>query len=352
MKKLKRNWYQPEAVLPHRQTQSAEPAVEIAADEINEAPAADTATVQSSMDAAKELRQSLLADLHRFKHDKLYDEALACIQTLFDLKSGSNDLIYETAELHFLKEDYTGCYSHLQRFIAAEPLDARGSLLMTQLLLQFNQRDEAIDFLNKLLGQNIQQSFSEEKFYQSLDELISKLKRSIKAEKLLRRCPKLADYEKLRRRILRSAKQKAAQPEKTAADDINKGGIIMDELTKTIAHVWDMQRVNSDDTAVLLSAKADRLSDCIFCQVLSYKKKIWLFNCIAAALYRKGKIDTAVHLLRQAMMLDDENDLILKNLGYLLCQKGEYSAAQAVLSDIAAKDLATEDLLKKCQSEL
>lgn len=53
--------------------------------------------------------------------------------------------------------------------------------------------------------------------------------------------------------------------------------------------------------------------------------------------------------MRQALLLDDENDFILKNLGYLLCQNGEYPNALVVLKDIKHKDFAVLDLIAKCQ---
>ena len=303
-----------------------------------------------------QLRQKLYSDVQQFKRRGMYREALAALQTLSELHGAGSDLIYETAEIYFAMREYTDCYKWLQRFIAREPLDARGSLLMAQLLLCFNRRDDAVNFLNKLLNQK--PDFPEEKYYESLDRLIDKLKKILKAEKLLRRCPKLAGYEKIRRQMKRSFRQ-SADSGQNSATLITQGEIQMNEnqsavsegsykLGKTIDHVWEMQRANDDDTAALLEANAEKISECIFCLVLSYKKKLWLFNYIAGIFYYHDRIDAAVHLLRQALLLDDEDSLILKNLGYLLCKKGEYSAAKAALGDIAVKDFATQDLIRKC----
>ena len=350
MKKQKIKWYQPDAVLTQHQRQSCDPP-----DFIKTEPSAPPKPLQTD-----QLRQKLCSDVQQFKHRGLYREALAALQTLSELHGAGSDIIYETADIYFAMREYTDCYKWLQRFIAREPLDARGSLLMAQLLLCFDRRDDAVNFLNKLLNQ--QPDFPEEKYYESLDRLINKLKKILKAEKLLRRCPRLAAYEKKRRQMKRSARQSAAaDPDSSTL--ITQGEIQMNEnqstvpkdsykLAKTIEHVWEMQHAGDSDAAALLEAKAEKISECIFCLVLSYKKKLWLFNYIAGIFYYHDHIDAAVHLLRQAMLLDDENSLILKNLGYLLCKKGEYSAAKAALGDIAVKDFATQDLIRKCSDAI
>lgn len=346
MKKQKIKWYQPDAVMAKQQESDCRPP-----DFIKAEPSAPPEPPQTD-----QLRQKLCSDVQQFKRRGMYREALAALQTLSELHGAGSDLIYETAEIYFAMREYTDCYKWLQRFIAKEPLDARGSLLMAHLLLCFSRRDDAVNFLNKLLNQKA--DFPEEKYYESLDKLIDKLKKILKAEKLLRRCPKLAAYEKNRRQMKRSFRQ-SADSGRNSGTLITQGEIQMNEnqsavsegsykLGKTIDHVWEMQRANDNDTAALLEAKAEKISECIFCLVLSYKKKLWLFNYIAGIFYYHDRIDAAVHLLRQALLLDDEDSLILKNLGYLLCKKGEYSAAKAALGDIAVKDFATQDLIRKC----
>lgn len=346
MKKQKIKWYQPNAVTARQPENDRKPP-----DFIKSEPPAPPEQPQTD-----QLRQKLRSDVQQFKRRGLYREALAALQTLSELHGAGSGLIYETAEIYFAMREYTDCYKWLQRFIAKEPLDARGSLLMAQLLLCFDRRDDAVNFLNKLLNQK--PDFPEERHYESLDKLIDRLKKILKAEKLLRRCPKLAAYEKIRRQMKRSLRQ-PADGGRDSGTLITQGEMQMNEnqsavsagsykLAKTIEHVWDMQRANDDDTAALLEAKAEKISECIFCQVLSYKKKLWLFNCIAGVFYYHDRLDAAVHLLRQALLLDDEDGLILKNLGYLLCKKGEYSAAKAALGDIGVKDFATQDLIRKC----
>ena len=63
-----------------------------------------------------------------------------------------------------------------------------------------------------------------------------------------------------------------------------------------------------------------------------------------------NNLKTALYLLRQALLLDDENEIVLKNLGYLLYKNGEYKAASSVLEDITVKDFAVSDLIRQCRN--
>ena len=83
-------------------------------------------------------------------------------------------------------------------------------------------------------------------------------------------------------------------------------------------------------------------------QVLAYTKKLWLFNYIANIFRIHNDLNSAIYLLRQALLLDDENDLILANLGYLLYLNQDYINALNTLNDIKIKDFATLDLIQKC----
>lgn len=120
-------------------------------------------------------------------------------------------------------------------------------------------------------------------------------------------------------------------------------------LQNTINQIWDMQIANKENISTILATPCEQVSQCIMSQVLSYKKKIWLFNYLADIFRTHNNLQSAIFLLRQALLLDDENDFILKNLGYLLCQNGEYPNALVVLKDIKHKDFAILDLIAKCQ---
>lgn len=121
-------------------------------------------------------------------------------------------------------------------------------------------------------------------------------------------------------------------------------------LSTVLNRIWDMQTANNDDTKNILNYPAEEIGNAVMHQVLSYKKKIWLFNYLADIFRSHNNAKTALYLLRQALLLDDENDIILKNLGYLLYKNGEYKAALAALEDITVKDFAVLDLIRQCRN--
>lgn len=191
--------------------------------------------------------------------------------------------------------------------------------------------------------------------------IIEKLKKIFKADKLMRRCPNLNTYQKQRRQSLKTQKQKNPVNHNLTVHQstvINSAkGVIMPDtntninpaLQNTINQIWDMQIANKENISTILATPCEQVSQCIMSQVLSYKKKIWLFNYLADIFRTHNNLQSAIFLLRQALLLDDENDFILKNLGYLLCQNSEYPNALVVLKDIKHKDFAVLDLIAKCQ---
>ncbi len=271
-------------------------------------------------------KDDFLIEIHQFKQQKLYEEALSCIQLLFEKNIVDSDIIL---------------------------------LLEIQLLLVHGKKEETLTTLNHLLSNKI--TLKNEKDYQLLDMIIEKLKKIFKADKLMRRCPNLNTYQKQRRQSLKTQKQKNPVTHDLTVHQstvINSAkGVIMPDtntninpaLQNTINQIWDMQIANKENISTILATPCEQVSQCIMSQVLSYKKKIWLFNYLADIFRTHNNLQSAIFLLRQALLLDDENDFILKNLGYLLCQNGEYPNALVVLKDIKHKDFAVLDLIAKCQ---
>ena len=84
-------------------------------------------------------------------------------------------------------------------------------------------------------------------------------------------------------------------------------------------------------------------------QLLSLTKKLWLYNYVADIYRQHNKLTSAIYLLRQALLIDDENDLLLKNLGYTLYLNHEYAAALVTFEDILHKDFSVYDFIKQCR---
>ena len=304
-------------------------------------------------------KDDFLIEIHQFKQQKLYEEALSCIQLLFEKNIVDSDIIYELADTYLCLHDYERAFNWTQKLKAQSPQDCRSLLLEIQLLLVHGKKEEALTTLNHLLSNKI--TLKNEKDYQLLDMIIEKLKKIFKADKLMRRCPNLNTYQKQRRQSLKTQKQKNPVNHNLTVHQstvINSAkGVIMPDtntninpaLQNTINQIWDMQIANKENISTILATPCEQVSQCIMSQVLSYKKKLWLFNYLADIFRTHNNLQSAIFLLRQALLLDDENDFILKNLGYLLCQNGEYPNALVVLKDIKHKDFAVLDLIAKCQ---
>ena len=358
-------------------------------------------------DPVKSLRNIFLADLYKFKEEGLYEEALACIQSIIEVHGVDSELLLEAAQIYFLQGDYRRSANCLKSFQNVHPKDCRGFLLQAQIFLQTGKKDDALNTVEQLFKQEIK--ISSEEDYLALDKIIDKLKKIFKADKLSRRFPAIANYQKKRRQVLKNKMAKAQTLSDNANTKITDSTIVtnfqdtikttdkniakndnspqtnanMDEnniakndeinpiVTKptldnrsenedtnitddvifsAVSNIWDMQEITSEEKHILLNATGEKINEAILKQVLSYKKKIWLYNFLADVFRQNSNISMGIYLLRQALLLDDENDLLLKNLGYLLYKNKEYKSAQVALEDIHIKDFAVEELLISCKN--
>lgn len=422
MKKAHPKWFQEEAVLTSSIQNNDEQSNSIIEPKIQEQSSSELKQIhdeniesiesdeKDEKDSIQSLKEIFLDDLYKFKEEGLYDEALACIQSIFEVQGVDIDLLYEAAEIYFLMNDYRRAANCLKNFLEVKPNNCRGHLLKTQILLQIGNKENALSTIQNFFKQRIKITSPEE--YATLDQIIEKLKKNFKADKLFRRCPQILDYQKKRRQMLKTAKnQQLADENKpinksqneqvvsnstdsidstnvtnstisntsntpkenstimnstintqnTQAQTIDSPSVptIDTKLFDTIYHIWDMQSATSEEKVFIISTSKEDIHQAILKQVLSYKKKLWLYNYCANIFFQetdnttsksnKPNLDTAIYLLRQALLLDDENDLLLKNLGYLLYKKGELSAAKVVFEDIHTKDFATEEFIKLCQ---
>lgn len=327
-------------------------------------PSTKTISPSDSTNNNENLLNAILADIKNLKHKKAYEEVLSYIQHLFENKRNliTQDIIYELADVYFLMQDYQRAFNWIQKFSKQNPKDCRSFLLSAQIYLNLGKKEDALNTIDTLFKLNI--VLSTEQDYKNLDKIIEHLKKIFKTDKLLRRCPSINDYQKKRRYLLKQQKATNFSVEHSS-DKLNgssnsstntsitteksQGAIMPNSpLQQTINHIWDLQHASDEDINILLANNAPKISECIMTQVLAYTKKLWLFNYIANIFRIHNDLNSAIYLLRQALLLDDENDLILANLGYLLYLNQDYVNALTTLNDIKIKDFATLDLIQKC----
>lgn len=327
-------------------------------------PSTKTISPSDSTNNNENLLNAILADIKNLKHKKSYEEVLSYIQHLFENKRNliTQDIIYELADVYFLMQDYQRAFNWIQKFSKQNPKDCRSFLLSAQIYLNLGQKEDALNTIDTLFKLNI--VLSTEQDYKNLDKIIEHLKKIFKTDKLLRRCPSINDYQKKRRYLLKQQKATNFSVEHSS-DKLNgsstsstntsitteksQGAIMPNSpLQQTINHIWDLHHASDEDINILLANNAPKISECIMTQVLAYTKKLWLFNYIANIFRIHNDLNSAIYLLRQALLLDDENDLILTNLGYLLYLNQDYINALNTLNDIKIKDFATLDLIQKC----
>ena len=97
-------------------------------------------------------KNDFLLEIHQFKQQKLYEEALSCIQLLFEKNIVDSDIIYELADTYLCLHDYERAFNWTRKLKAQSPQDCRSLLLEIQLLLVHGKKEEALTTLNHLLS--------------------------------------------------------------------------------------------------------------------------------------------------------------------------------------------------------
>lgn len=60
-------------------------------------------------------KDDFLLEIHQFKQQKLYEEALSCIQLLFEKNIVDSDIIYELADTYLCLHDYERAFNWTQK---------------------------------------------------------------------------------------------------------------------------------------------------------------------------------------------------------------------------------------------
>lgn len=372
---------------------------------------------------AKEIEEEIAI----FVQQKKYYNAIKLMDKLLDLNRYDSELFFLRAKLHFLLKEYDEAYKFLDFFARENPRDYRLFLLNIEIKLKTNKKEEAIKVLDNFLFLYLQERiiFSALDIYEEVDEIINKIKKIYKWNKLIKMCPSIKAYENKKRKILKNwqkniadinkdakdkeeiktkmeeirevkepyknpsideasevfplekvqdksitkipAKDLAQNPKKEIAinqskdlDNIcNKAVDILkeknistinkevqeaklddfDTIFKIIKTLWEKGRLDEKDKDILLKSQLLLIEKAIKEQYLSLKKQIWLFTYVANLFRNREIFDSAIYLLRSALKYDDEDSILLKNIGYTLIQKGEIKAGLTFLEDSKKDDL-------------
>lgn len=139
-------------------------------------------------------------------------------------------------------------------------------------------------------------------------------------------------------KLLAEQKEKSPEPE----DEYRK--MTYEEIYALIKELWDKGRLGAKQQRMLARQEVNVIQKAIEQQVLSLRKKIWLYNYVANIFRQRVLFDEAIFLLRSALNYDDEDPTLLKNLGYTLLASGDSSVAKKVLEDARLGDIHRQNL--------
>ncbi|WP_196599957.1 tetratricopeptide repeat protein [Pectinatus frisingensis] len=308
-------------------------------------------------------------EIIELKKERKYNAAMEKIISLFNAGHTDADLMLDLAQIYYSTQDYMRAESW-----ARNSYNKDGSIDTLIFLAKIYSSDDKMEnmaeILNKILENNYNIFSDEQK--KVIDDLIFYIELTYELDEINKKFPNIAKWMNRNDAIdggFEGPEVIDSKEDEFFNDSINNeqqnecetDNDIEENITESFSNDESEKKVNdillelangeiiSDkEIDYLIQHSASGLIEAINGLSISLNKKILTDNFIAAAYYEKGKPDEAILLLKAALNIDDQNDLILKNIGFIFWEQGDKRKAQISLQAVGHKDFMVCNILKKC----
>ncbi len=303
------------------------------------------------------------------KKERKYNAAMEKIISLFNAGYTDADLMLDLAQIYYNTQDYTRAESW-----ARNSYNKDGStdtlIFLAKIYSSDDKMENMAEILNEILENNYDAFSDEQK--KLIDDLIFYVELTYELGEINKKFPNIAKWMNRNDAIDDSFEEPEATDNKEdeafndninneQQDECENDSSIEENITESFGNdesekkVKDIlvelasgESISDKEVDYLIQHNASGLIGAIDSLSVSLNKKILTDNFIAAAYYEKGKPDEAILLLKAALNIDDQNDLILKNIGFIFWTQGDRRKAQISLQAVEHKDFMVCDILKKC----
>ncbi|MDQ0205145.1 tetratricopeptide repeat protein [Pectinatus haikarae] len=308
-------------------------------------------------------------EIVELKKERKYNAVMEKIISLFNAGHTDADLMLDLAQIYYDTQDYARAETW-----AANSYNKSGDLDTLIFLAKIYSTDDKMDkmaeILNKILG-NDSDLFSEEQ-KKSTDDMVFYIELTYESDEIAEKFPNIAKGME-KEDILPEAdfeEEKFVDKVENIFTDNENNHIEIENNTltdETEIGPDDSQREEKIDGILQEMANGGNISDKDFAFVMRYPsavitegvnslhisltKKILLYNYIAASYYENNRFSDAIKILQEALAIDDQDDLILKNIGFVFFEQGDKGKAKIALQAVKNKDFMLCDLLKKCDGQ-
>ena len=267
------------------------------------------------------LRKEILT----LKDNEDYEEAMLKIVELFELGYNDIDVMYELAEIYYLTNDYERAATWVGKILGANNSHQETLLLAIKIYNNSGQSEKTLPVIELLLSR------SDAKFINENKEFFSG--------------------------IINVNKEQIAQF-KLISKFINADNIVLNEtsvsttsnevdfcINSYLTKILKQEQIADKEVDVAINQDKEVVAEAIMAYQTSLVNKIALYNYFSYAKFKLDALTDSIYYLKQALLIDDKNDLVLKNLGFVLFKNNEQSVAKEYLQKVQNKDFMVLDLL-------
>ena len=268
------------------------------------------------------LRKEILT----LKDNEDYEEAMLKIVELFDTGYNDIDIMYELAEIYYLTNDYERAATWVGKILGANNSHQETLLLAIQIYNNSGQSEKALPIIELLLSRSDAKFINENKEFFS--GIINKNIEQVTNYKLISNFINFNDFDEAEN----LSNEIPIQVKKVSINDY---------LRKILAQ----EEIADSEVDEIIKVSRDNISEEIMKFEASLVSKIALYNYFSFMQFKLNNFENSIYYLKQALIIDDQNDMLLKNIGFVLFKNNQMVESKEYLQKVKNKDFMVLDLL-------
>ena len=268
------------------------------------------------------LRKEILT----LKDNEDYEEAMLKIVELFDTGYNDIDIMYELAEIYYLTNDYERAATWVGKILGANNSHKKTLLLAIQIYNNSGQSEKALPVIELLLSRSDAKFINENKEFFS--GIINKNIEQVTNYKLISNFINFNDFDEAEN----LSNEIPIQVKKVSINDYLRKILVQEEIADS-------------EVDEIIKVSRDNISEEIMKFEASLVSKIALYNYFSFMQFKLNNFENSIYYLKQALIIDDQNDMLLKNIGFVLFKNNQIVEAKEYLQKVKNKDFMVLDLI-------
>ena len=268
------------------------------------------------------LRKEILT----LKANEDYEEAMLKIVELFDTGYNDIDIMYELAEIYYLTNDYERAATWVGKILGVNNSHQETLLLAIKIYNNSGQSEKTLPVIELLLSRSDAKFINENKEFFS--GIINKNIEQVTNYKLISNFINSNDFAEAKN----LSNEISIQVKKVSINDY---------LRKILAQ----EEIADSEVDEIIKVSRDNISEEIMKFEASLISKIALYNYFSFMQFKLDNFENSIYYLKQALIIDDQNDMLLKNIGFALYKNDQIVEAKEYLQKVQNKDFMVLDLL-------